>query len=213
MGRQTELYSYKLLLTYRGRLTPVGYGYQRRNEPSAFCWAVGLGSQHSQTNARTIKTGSAFQAAQTKEQHNNRSCLLGMLLLSTRVGRFPVFLGAIKLLANAGHTSGVVLLFCLGRHPHPSAAHSMTVIMAWSWQHTECSLWAFACPQLPLHSETAFDFVWCRSNETTLQCASQQELNCVCSHSPSHWGPVLFVSKKQHMHSSKCWKANIDVIN
>lgn len=25
--------------------------------------------------------------------------------------------------------------------------------------------------------------------------------------------PVLFVSKKQHMHSSKCWKANIDVIN
>lgn len=139
MDRQTELYGYKLLLTYRGRLTPVGYRYQRRNEPSAFCWAVGLGSQHSQTNARTIKTGSAFQAAQTKEQHNNRSCLLGMLLLSTRVGRFPVFLGAIKLLANAGHTSGVVLLFCLGRHPHPSAAHSMTVIMAkssWVWPRT-----------------------------------------------------------------------------
>ena len=146
MGRQTELYSYKLLLTYRGRLTPVGYGYQRRKEPSAFCWAVGLGSQHSQTNARTIKTGSAFQAAQTKEQHNNRSCLLGMLLLSTRVGHFPVFLGAIKLLANAGHTSGVVLLFCLGRHPHPSAAHSMTVIMAkssWVWPRATVGLKSF----------------------------------------------------------------------
>lgn len=63
-------------------------------------------------------------------------------------------------------------------------------LWAWSWQHSECSLWAFACPQLPLNSETAFDFVWCRSNEATLQCASQQEPNCICSQSPSHWGLV-----------------------